>query len=65
MSNETKLIRALVAAGCAYEIVALYTRLPTITRCIHIAKEHHWLSRAVVWVMGGAALWHFYVEPQS
>lgn len=53
--------RLLVAAACVYEIVALFTRLPTITALTHRAKRHPGL-RIAVWTAAGAAVWHFFVE---
>lgn len=53
--------RALVAIGCMYEIVALFTKIPTITQLTYMAKNRPAL-RGVVWLAAGASMWHFYVE---
>lgn len=47
--------RAIVTAGCAYELVALWTDLPTITE---LNGRHPWIGAALV----GAGIYHFYFE---
>ena len=54
--------KALIASACAYEIVALYSDLPTITSLIHVAKDYHVTTRMLVWAAMGGAVWHFFVE---
>lgn len=53
--------RLLVAGGCAYEIVALFTRYPTITALTHRAKNNARI-RVLVWAAAGGVIWHFFVE---
>lgn len=65
MLKDMTPIRALVLVGCAYEIVALLSPLPTITNVVHRAKEHSLPTRALVWLGAGAAVWHFFVEPEA
>ena len=50
--------RAAVAAGCAYEIVALYSPLPTITT-MAVRMRQHRLGRFVFWFLLGGAIEHF------
>jgi hypothetical protein len=51
-----------VAVGCAYEIVALFSkRIPTITELMYGARRHH-ILRFAFWLGAGAALNHFYDE---
>jgi hypothetical protein len=53
---------SMVAAGCAYEIVALFTqRVPTITQVMYIIRRHY-LLRLLFWLITGMSLHHFYVE---
>jgi hypothetical protein len=54
--------KILVAVGCGYEIIALYSPLPTITNLTHQAKDYHLSTRVLVWAGMGAAVWHFFVE---
>jgi len=52
----------LLVIGCAYEIVAVVTPLPTITKLTHLAKNHSLATRIIVWAAMGASVWHFFVE---
>lgn len=54
--------KAVLIAGCAYEIVALLSPLPTVTKLTHLAKEHNLATRVLVWAAAGGAVWHFFVE---
>lgn len=51
-----------VAVGCAYEIVALFSRrLPTITQLMYMARRHQ-ILRFMFWLIAGMSLNHFYDE---
>lgn len=55
--------RAVLVAGCLYEVVAITTnRVPTITAVIKSIGRGHPLGRAVVWAWCGYIAWHF-LEP--
>lgn len=52
--------RAVIVAGCLYEIVALTTdRVPTITAIVHDIGRRGFLGRLAVWSVGGFVAWHF------
>jgi threonine dehydrogenase-like Zn-dependent dehydrogenase len=56
--NVDRLQVAVLAAGCAYEIVALATPLPTITAMIQRAGRHR-VGRVAVWLWVGYVSEHF------
>lgn len=59
---EREIVRGIVLAGCAYEIVALTTRkIPTITRILRTVGSKRY-GRAAVWLWVGYIAWHF-LEP--
>lgn len=52
--------RAIVVAGCAYEIYSLTTdRVPTITSLVHSVGQLGIFGRLVVWAIGGFVAFHF------
>lgn len=51
--------RAVIAAGCIYELAALYTSLPTITTIVKNANRHPYL-RVVAWLWGGIVAAHWF-----
>ena len=51
--------RLVIAAGCVYELVALWSRLPTITTIVKNAHRHPYL-RVLAWVWGGVWAAHFF-----
>jgi len=56
--------RYLIAAGCAYEIVALSPApVPTITDMIKRVGKHP-VGRLAVWAWCGYIAWHF-LEPSQ
>ena len=55
--------QVLVTVGCAYEIVALWTGLPTITAMVKRIGRHP-VGRLIVWAWCGYIAWHF-LEPDS
>lgn len=61
--DKNQVFRTLLTIGCAYEIVALHSPLPTITELVHTANRSV-LPRMAVWAAVGGAIWHFFVpEP--
>lgn len=50
--------RNAVAAGCIYEIVALFSPLPTITQ-MSVRLRTHRAGRFVFWFLLGGAIEHF------
>lgn len=44
MTRAPRHERAIVSAICAYELIALWTPLPTITRITHL---HPWVGDAI------------------
>ena len=56
--------RYVIAAGCAYEILALTTdRVPTITAIVKTIGRTHAVGRVAVWTIAGYVAWHF-LEPE-
>lgn len=53
--NRDQVFRTALAIGCVYEIVALYTPLPTITHITQTALRHRF-ARFVAWAAAGAAI---------
>ena len=58
-------LKDLVALGCAYELLALYSHFPTITALTHRTKNSGTLGRLLVWAAMGGVVWHFFVEQPS
>lgn len=52
-------VRLLIAACCLYEVVALFTGLPTFTELVRRCLDHRWF-RFLVWLGAGAAIDHFW-----
>ena len=50
--------RVALAAGCGYEIVALFSPLPTITQMMIRLRAHH-AGRFAFWFILGGAIEHF------
>ena len=61
LSAATDGVEAVVAAGCAYEVVALVTRrVPTLTS---ICREHRWAEGLLLtWLVFHL---HYYRKPPS
>ena len=55
--------RLILAAGCAYEIVALFSTIPTITAMVKTVGKHP-VGRFLVWSWCGYVAWHF-MEPEQ
>lgn len=52
--------RLIIAAGCAYEIVALTTnRVPTITAIVQRSSRLPWIGRVSLWLWLGFTVDHF------
>ena len=52
--------RVVIAAGCAYEILALATdRVPTITAIIQRSSRLPWIGRIALWLWLGFVVDHF------
>lgn len=52
--------RAIVVAGCVFEVVALTTqKIPTITAVVHSVGRRGLAGRLVVWAIGGFVAFHF------
>ena len=52
--------RAVIAAGCLYEIVAVSTdRVPTITAIIQRSSRLPWIGRIALWLWLGFVVDHF------
>lgn len=61
--TRAQLGRAVLIAGCLYEVAALTTsRVPTITASIKYVGRSHPAGRLVVWAWCGYVAWHF-LEP--
>ncbi len=58
-----KAMNLLLLIGCAYEVVALVTPLPTITAIIKRIGSLK-LGKMLVWTWCGYVAWHF-LEPDS
>lgn len=59
MKLPKHLFRYVVAAGCLYELAALWTRLPTISRIVNTLNEFSWTTRVIAWAWSGGWAWHF------
>jgi hypothetical protein len=58
--QRTVLGRSIIAAGCAYELVALvHPKVPTISHLLHEGSNHR-MWRFAAWCAGGFALDHIY-----
>jgi hypothetical protein len=53
--------KIVIAAGCVYELAALWSRLPTITAIVRRAHRHPVL-KWVAFLWGGVVAHHFIVE---
>ena len=52
--------RAIIAVGCAYEIVAVTTdRVPTITATVQRSARLPWVGRIALWLWLGFVVDHF------
>jgi hypothetical protein len=52
--------RAVIAAGCVYEVVALIVpRVPTITAIIQRSSRLPWVGRVALWLWLGFVADHF------
>ena len=52
--------RAVIAAGCAYEIVAVTSdRVPTITAVVQRSSRLSWIGRVGLWLWLGFIVDHF------
>ena len=52
--------RAIIAIGCAYEIVAVTTdRVPTITAMVQRSSRMGWAGRFALWLWLGFCVDHF------
>jgi hypothetical protein len=68
--REVSPVAVLVGAVCAYELVALVSPLPTITRLVHTGRTHrHTAVQALATVMAaGTVGWlahHLLIEEPS
>ena len=61
--NRLAFGRLIIALGCAYEIVALFSKLPTITAIIKRLGTIPG-GRFIVWSWCGYIAWHF-MEPDQ
>lgn len=53
MTYRPHAFKLVVAIGCAYELVALWSPLPTITEVVHRARRHRvWRVAAWAWCIG-------------
>jgi hypothetical protein len=57
-------LNAALLVGCAYEIVALVSPLPTITHILKRLGRRHPLGKATLWLWCGFVAWHF-LEPDE
>jgi len=51
--------RLVIAAGCVYELVALWSPLPTITEVVKSTHRHPRL-KVLAWIWGGVWAAHFF-----
>lgn len=63
LSTE-RLLNGALFIGCVYEIIALVSPLPTITRILKTLGKKHPLGKATLWLWCGFVAWHF-LEPDD
>lgn len=62
--NSDKLFNTVLGVGCVYEVVALVSPLPTITKILKTIGRKHPIGRATLWLWCGFITWHFF-EPDE
>lgn len=63
-STTDVLLNGALLVGCVYEVVALLTPLPTITKLLKTWGHQHPLGKATLWLWCGFVAWHF-MEPDE
>lgn len=62
--STDKLLNSMLFVGCVYEIIALISPLPTITRIMKMMGRKHPIGKATLWLWCGFVAWHF-MEPDE